>query len=488
MNRGILHRIVIGILWMGCCGAQGNTQAQPGPASLKASRPNIIFFLADDQSRFDHSAYGNENAPTPTTGAFAKEGLVFEKAFTGQAICAPSRSMLYTGLYPIRNGCFINHTAIRPGVQSLPAYLKELGYEVVLAGKSHIKPAGQFEWMHWFRPVKKPGLPRPWIPVEEMDRYMAGVDKPFCMMVTSEYPHQPYFKKSPFSPADVRLPAFTQDTVANRKYATLYYASIAEKEREFDAVLKLLEKHGIADNTIVFYADDHGAARGKFTVYDSGLNVAFMVRWPGKIKPGRTTALTSFADFVPTAIELAGGKVPAGLDGASLLPVLEGSNTSAHNYVYGVTHNQGIQNRHIFPQRSVHDGRYHYIFNFNSMERIERERAKGETVDFFLERGAKKHPKQSEEQLFDTLEDPHEMTNRAAAPELADVKARLKAELFRWMKTQNDYLCENGAVPFLKVGMHELDQPAPKFKYDLPAGQIGALKGMKRDPHKITAP
>lgn len=60
---------------MGCCGAQGNTQAQPGPASLKASRPNIIFFLADDQSRFDHSAYGNENAPTPTTGAFAKEEL-----------------------------------------------------------------------------------------------------------------------------------------------------------------------------------------------------------------------------------------------------------------------------------------------------------------------------------------------------------------------------------------------------------------------------
>lgn len=454
---------------------------------LAGSRPNMVFFLADDQSLFDHSTYGNDKVPTPITQAFGEAGLVFEKAFTGQAICAPSRSMLYTGLYPIRNGCFLNHTAIRPGVETLPSLLKPLGYDVILAGKSHIKPAEQFEWSDWFKPVEKKGLPRPWIPIEEMDRYMAAADKPFCMMVTSEYPHGPYFKESPFAPDEIKLPPFSEDSVGKREYAARYYASIAEKEREFDAVLKLLGKHGLADNTIVFYADDHGAARGKFTVYDSGLNVAFMVRWPGKIKPGRTAALTSFADFVPTAIELAGGTVPEGLDGKSLLPVLAGHTREHHPYVYGVAHNQGIQQRHVFPQRSVHDGRYHYIFNFNSMERIERERAKGETIGYFLERGAKKHPKQSEEQLFDTLEDPHEMTNRAAAPELADVKARLKAELFRWMKTQNDCLCENGAVLFLKVHMHELDQPAPKFKYDLPAGQIGALKGMKRDPHKATA-
>jgi uncharacterized sulfatase len=460
-----------------CCGAP-----------LKGSRPNIVFFLADDQSLFDHSTYGNDQAPTPVTQAFGDAGLVFEKAFTGQAICAPSRSMLYSGLYPIRNGCFINHTSIRPGVKTLPAYLEPLGYDVILAGKSHVNPAEQFEWSEWFKPVKKDGLPRPSIPVEKIDAYLEKTEKPFCLLVTSEYPHGPYFKESPFAPGEVKLPPFSPDSEGHRGYTARYYASIAEKEREFESVLKLLEKHGLENDTLVFYSDDHGQARGKFTVYDSGLNVAFMVRWPGKIKPGRTAALTGFADFVPTAIELAGGKVPAGLDGRSLLPVLEGRDESHHEYVYGVAHNQGIQNRHVFPQRSVHDGRYHYIFNFNSLEKIERDRADGQTADYFLERGAQKHKHQPEEELYDTQSDPHEMNNRAGDPNLAAVKARLKAELFRWLKSQHDYLTEAGGVEFLQVRMHELDQPAPQFNYRLPEEYIGVLEGKKKAPHKITAP
>ena len=122
---------------------------------LDGKRPNIIMFLADDQSITDHMTYGNEKVPTPVTQAFSKESLVFDNAFTGQAICAPSRSMLLTGLYPLRNGCYINHTAIRPGVETLPFYLKKLGYDVLLVGKSHIKPADQFPWTQWIPPVKK---------------------------------------------------------------------------------------------------------------------------------------------------------------------------------------------------------------------------------------------------------------------------------------------------------------------------------------------
>ena len=80
---------------------------------------------------------------------------MFDCAFTGQAICAPSRSMLYTGLYPVRNGCFINHTEIRSGVKTLPVYLKALGYDVILAGKSHVNPMDQFPWTEWFRPQEQ---------------------------------------------------------------------------------------------------------------------------------------------------------------------------------------------------------------------------------------------------------------------------------------------------------------------------------------------
>ena len=135
-------------------------------SDLNGSRPNIVFFLTDDQSLFDYTAYGSKKAPTPISGAFAKESLVFNRAYTAQAFCAPSRSTLYSGLYPIKHGCFINHTEIRPGVKTIPNYLKPLGYDVILAGKSHVKPNNQFEWTEHFHPVPKEvtGKPRPRIP------------------------------------------------------------------------------------------------------------------------------------------------------------------------------------------------------------------------------------------------------------------------------------------------------------------------------------
>jgi uncharacterized sulfatase len=460
-------------------GGSGAAAAEPG---MKGARPNIVFFLGDDQSRFDHRVYGNAAVPTPTTDALAKEGLVFERAFTGQAICAPSRSMLYTGLYPLRNGCFINHSAIRPEVETLPKYLAELGYTVVLAGKSHVKPDKQFPWSKRMEPVDEKGLPRPSIPLEEMDKFLADTgSKPFCLMIASEYPHGPYFEESPYKADDVLLPPFVANT--EKDNATLYYASIAQKERELASVLKLLEKHKIKDKTIVFYSDDHGVARGKYTSYDSGLNVAFVVRWPGKINPGRTNALSSFADFLPTAIELAGGTPPEKLDGMSLLPILEKGEGKQHEHVYGVTVNQGIINRHVFPQRSVHDGRYHYIFSFNSMERLERERAKGKDIDFFIEKGATKHKDLPEEMLFDTQSDPHEISNLAGKPELAELQKKLKTELFRWMKEQNDYLSEDGPVPFLRTNRRFSLDVADKGNR-IPKKMIGSLKGKTIDPRR----
>ena len=238
------------------------------------------------------------------------------------------------------------------------------------------------------------------------------------------------------------MPPYLPSTEGNLRRATQYYASIAQKEKEFQAVLNLLKQHNRESDTLVFYADDHGADMGKFTVSDRGLRGGLHgALAKARLRRAATAALTSFADFVPTAIELAGGTVPENLDGKSLLPVLSGSTAKHHDYVYGVSHNQGIQRRSVFPQRSVHDGRYHYVWNFNNMERIERDRAAGKAINYFLERGAKEHGL-PEEQLFDTQTDPFEFKNLAEDPELAGTKARLKAALFVWMEQQNDHLSE----------------------------------------------
>ncbi|MFC7335942.1 sulfatase [Haloferula chungangensis] len=463
--------------------------ADSGNGGMSGSRPNVVFFLGDDQSRFDHSAYGNPTVPTPTTDALSKESLVFDKAFTGQAICAPSRSMLYTGLYPLRNGCFINHTKIRAGVKTLPVYLEELGYNVILAGKSHVGPAAQFSWSKSFPPVENEGASRPGIPLDEIDGFLADPGtKPFCLLITSEFPHPPYMKSTPYTADDVTLAPFISKSERSLKNAAFFYANIVEKEKELAAVLKLLEEHEQKDKSIVFYADDHGLFRGKFTAYDSGLNVAFMVRWPEKVKAGRSDALVSFADFVPTMIELAGGNPPQELDGKSLLPILENGGGKIHDYVYGVTVNQGILDRHVFPQRSVHDGRYHYIHNFNSLERIKRDESEGKEIHPFLKMGAEKHKDLPEEMLFDTQSDPHEMNNLAGDPKLTEIKQRLKSELFRWMREQNDYLTESGSVPFLQVGKRfALDQYDAELN-PIPKGLVGCLKGKTINPHDATAP
>ena len=450
-------------------------------------RPNIVFFLADDQSYFDHAIYGNHAVPTPVTEAFSNEALVFDRAYTGQAICAPSRSILYSGLYPIRNGCFINHTSVRPGVKTIAHYLKALDYDVILAGKSHVNPRDQFPWTEHMQSVREPGMPRPAIPLEEISRYISqNKGNPFCMIVASEYPHGPYIRETPFSPQDIQLAPYLPDTASNLNRATQYYASIQQKEREFASVLELIDVHEIRDNTLVFYADDHGADMGKFTVSERGLRVAFMVRWPGKIANGRTEALTSFVDFLPTAIELAGGIAPSNLDGKSLIPVLTGQTSENHDYVYGVSHNQGIQRRSVFPQRSISDGQYRYIFSFNSNERLERVRAKGIAINYFVERGAKEHSTK-EEQLYDTYVDPYELEDLSENPSYAPVKDRLKSRLFSWMRSQNDHLSENGSITLFSVDRGKLNVSAPQFDYHVPEEHAGSIDGLV-DPHTYTSP
>ena len=106
-----------------------------------------------------------------------------------------------------------------------------------------------------------------------------------------------------------------------------------------------------------------------------------------------TAAHTSYADFVPTAIELLDGTVAAGLDGKSLLPAFSGASQQHRDYIYGVSHNQGIQCRSYFAERSGRGGRVHKVRNFNTMEGIKRDRAAGREMNYFLKRGAKKHGK-----------------------------------------------------------------------------------------------
>jgi hypothetical protein len=120
------------------------------------------------------------------------------------------------------------------------------------------------------------------------------------------------------------------------------------------------------------------------------------------------------------------------------------------------------------------------------MERIERERAEGKVINYFLERGAKEHGL-PEEQLFDTQADPFEFKNLAEDPLQAETKARLKAVLFAWMKQQNDHLSEDGAITLFAVKKHSLNQTEKQFNYIVPEEHSAPVAGLV-DPHASTQP
>ena len=131
-----MQRFVVFIVAMVAC---------TGATLADATRPpHLVLFLADDHGAADAGCYGNRQVRTPHLDRLAGEGVRFERAYCASPSCTPSRSALYTGLMPARNGAHPNHTPVHEGTQSLPHYLAPLGYRVVLFGKSHIAPREAF--------------------------------------------------------------------------------------------------------------------------------------------------------------------------------------------------------------------------------------------------------------------------------------------------------------------------------------------------------
>lgn len=428
--------------------------------------PNIVFYLADDQDVYDYGCYGNDKVHTSAVDRLAQEGMLFENAFTGQAICAPSRSQLFTGKYPLRNGCFVNHTPTYEDVQSITAYLGELGYDVVLAGKSHVKPASVYQWDKEWSPVKKEGSPRDYIPMDSIAGYMANAKRPFCMFITSMFPHGKYFDVPPRSAENLKFYPFDEAKKTNeayRKKRSGYYRSVAEDNAQLEFVLQQVDTY-LKENTLFIYSADHGVS-GKFTVYDRGLQVPFVARWPGVIKPStRSKALIHYTDVLPTLMDIAGAKPNTDFDGKSFLPLLKGGQQEIHDYVYGVQTNQGILAAAIFPSRMIRNTKYKYIRNFNSVEVMEQNFTDNPYVNAFIEIGAKKFKEKPFEELYDIQKDPFETQNLAREQSYDSIKEKLAHDLLSWMRKQEDILSENSGIPLIKTKRFDLDKNRKTLK------------------------
>jgi uncharacterized sulfatase len=264
---------------------------------------------------------------------------------------------------------------------------------------------------------------------------------------------------SQYPPKKLVLPPNIADTETTREAFSRYLAEITYMDGQVGDVLATLEKSGQAENTLVLFTSEQGSQFPgcKWTNWDTGVHTALIARWPGRISPDkRTDALVQYADIAPTLIEAAGGDVSGHpFDGRSFLSLLQGkTDKSPRQYAYGMHNN--IPEGPAYPVRTVSDGEYRYIRNLFPEELYIEKHLMGWTGKGKLNNPywatwvreswqnaatydlVKRYQQRPAEELYHTAKDPYEMTNLADGKRAAVIKARLSAELDRWMASQGD--------------------------------------------------
>ena len=427
-------------------------------AQDSSTTPNFIFYLADDQDLLDYGVYGNPKVHTPAVDALAKEGMRFTNFYTSQAICAPSRSQIFTGMHPLKNGCMANHLPVKPNLKTVIDYMKAEGYEVVLAGKGHVKPNSVFQWSKYFKSVD-----HRYLPLDKLENYLENVKKPFCVFVTSDFPHGPYPKISEYTNEDIHQLPYDKGNF--RKFKTGYYQNIRDDNAQLEQVLELVKANGFVDNSIFIYASDHGIS-GKWGVAEQGLKVPFIVRWPGVVEANSVSeTMLNFVDILPTFLDIIGADIPQDLDGKSFQPTLKGNTDPIHDYIFSLATKQNIQKCKVFPSRAIRGKRFKFIRNYNSIEVVESNYGSNSVVNAFIRKGAESFPNAPFEELYDLELDPYQEQNLINNSKYLEQRNRLSSALENWMIAQNDFLIHQ-KMPLIKPTLHPLDRNSKWNKVD----------------------
>ena len=366
----------------------------------KGAKPNIIFILADDLGYGDLGCYGQEIIRTPNIDRLAAEGMRFTDHYAGSTVCAPSRCCLMTGYHTgharVRGNwgkgprgygaCF----ELRDEDVTIAELLKQAGYTTGMFGKWSLgvedttgEPGKQgfdewfgylnqghahnyyteFLWKNnqvmWIRENangQKVVYSHDLITQESLDFIERNTDNPFFLYLAYTIPHANN-EMGRISGDGMQVPSYAPYSAQNWPQPEKGFAAMVTlMDRDIGKIVALLKEKGLDENTIIFFSSDNGPhhegghnsdffkssgpLRGtKRDLYDGGIRVPMIARWPGKIKPGtETNHVSAFWDFLPTACEIAGIKSPKNIDGISFLPILFGQEQKEHGYLYWEFH------------------------------------------------------------------------------------------------------------------------------------------------------
>jgi arylsulfatase A-like enzyme len=379
----------------------GSVYASTSRAQDQQRKPNIIFILADDLGYGDLGCYGQEKIKTPNLDRMAAQGMRFTQAYAGSTVCAPSRCALMTGKHT-------GHARIRGNADVplekqdtvVSMLLKALGYITGLIGKWGLGEAGStgapnkqgFDYFFGFANQTHAHNYYPDFLWRNEDKVPIAANVQLKKNVAAKkvvYAHDLFTQEAlQFLEKHKDVPFFLymaytiphanneagkidgMEVPSDEPYSREpwpqpqknHAAMITRMDRDIGRILERLRELGLDENTIVLFTSDNGPhqegggnpfffrssgpLRGfKRSLHEGGVRVPMIVRWPGKVPAGKTSdQVWAFWDFLPTAVELAGGKAPEGLDGISVIPTLLGQGKQKqHEYLYWEFHEQGFQ-------------------------------------------------------------------------------------------------------------------------------------------------
>ena len=418
----------------------GSSLLTPLEDLAAADSPNILWITSEDHGP-EMGCYGDKLAVTPNVDALAKRGMMFKFAWSCAPVCAPARTAIITGMYPPSVGGQHMRSMVQlpKYVQFYPFYLQQAGYYTTNNSKQDYNVFKENQG---------------WNASSRNAHYRNRPDgKPFFTIFNNTVSHESKIRVRPHTAitdaAKVRVPAYHPDNKETRQDWAQYYDIVTQADAIAGKHLAQLDAAGLTDSTIVFYFGDHGSgmSRGKRWTYNSGLSVPVVVYFPEKWKHlapkeyatgGKSDRLVNFVDLAPTVLSIAGVKPPAHMQGHAFAG---NHQQAAPKYMFGFRGRMDERNDFI---RTVTDGRYHYIRNYNPHfiygQYVAYNFVTPSTAawkrDF--DKGILAEPQKQfwglkpTEELYDLQNDPDEVSNLIGSPAVSKKLKELRTTLNEW--------------------------------------------------------
>ena len=412
--------------------------------SAKKQKPNIVWIMAEDIST-ELSCYGHPAVKTPNIDRLASQGVRYTHAYTTAPSCTPSRNAMMTGVYQTRTDTQDQRRGgveLPEGIKPITHLLKEAGYYNALGcGYSektdlNFTTDPLFDGSDW--QYRKKGQP-----------FFAQITLPITHRQSADKGWKPVRDQSPHpvDPDQVELPPYFPDHPVCREDWAMYLDAMEKMDAQVGEILDLLEKEGIADNTVVIFIGDNGRChlRGKCWLYDPGIHVPLIIRWPGHLKGGAVDHdMISMIDISATVLDLAGARLPEYLDGH---PVF-GPHSKKRDHIFA---GRDLINEVMDHMRCVRSRRYKYIRNYNPENGyyecyyVQQHRPMWPVINRLHDQGKLTKAQQlivtwpkPNEELYDLQNDPHEINNLANSSEYRDVLKKLRSLLDGWIEETGD--------------------------------------------------